>query len=168
MTRDSYTDKELWARAKARRGDSAVADPAGEPGSAEDMLLLSAYLDGRLEKSELDSVEGRLAAEPELLDAMLSARQALDESPAPAPEAAVARAQAIVGAPAKAERRSGGFLAGWLQPLGWAAVCALALIVSGAGFEIGREGYDAVVEYQTLMTETVAFEMPDPASDLIL
>lgn len=165
MTRDSHTDRELWSRATQRSRESA--GPSGD--ETADALTLSGYLEGRLSDAERDAFEARLAAEPGLLDALVSSRAALADSPAKAPQVTVTRAQAIIGRAGRVDRaRGGGFLAGWLKPLGWAALCALALVVSGAGFEIGREGYDAVVEYQTLMTETVAFGFPDPASDLIL
>lgn len=162
MTRETDQDRELWQRA-------AAAQPPESAGRAElDPLLLAAYLDGTLEEAEAEALEARLVAEPELLEAWLSARTALAETPEAAPQDVVSRAQAIVSGPGRAASSSNGVFAGWLQPLGWAAVGALALIVSGAGFEIGREGYDAVVEVRSIMNETVAFDFSDPASDLFL
>ena len=162
MTRENDRDRQLWRRAVEARGASAAASEA-------DPLLVAGYLDGTLDDAEREAFEARLAAEPELLDSVAAARAALAESPGAAPAGVVARAQAIVGRAGQAEapRRSGVF-AGWLQPLAWAAVGALALIVTGAGFEIGREGYGALVEYQTLVTNTVAFDFDGPGSDLIL
>jgi hypothetical protein len=162
MTRETDTDKQLWRRAAEARGPSA-------PASEADLLLLAAYLDGTLGESEHEAFEARLAAEPELLESVVAARAALAEEPGEAPAGVVARAQAIVGSAGRAEAPSGNsFFGGWLQPLAWAAVGVLALIVTGAGFEIGRESYDAVVEMRTVMSETLAFDFPDPASDLIL
>lgn len=158
MTRDYDKDRELWRRAaQARRSETASPEAA-------DPLLVAGYLDGTLDEAGREAFEARLAAEPALLDSVLSARAALAEAPVVAPADAIARAQAIVSRPARAEKPRGG----WLRPLGWAAVCALALLVTGTGFEIGRTGYDALVEYQSLVTETVAFDFSDPASDMIL
>lgn len=163
MTRDYDKDRELWRRAaQARRSETASPEAA-------DPLLVAGYLDGTLDEAGREAFEARLAAEPALLDSVLSARVALAETPVAAPPDAIARAQAIVSRSALAEQpRRGTQLGGWLRPLGWAAVCALALLVTGTGFEIGRSGYDALVEYRTLMTETVAFDFSDPASDMIL
>lgn len=165
MTRETEMDRELWRRAaEARSGDSASAHaPEADP------LLLAGYLDGTLTEAECEAFEARLAAEPALLESVIASRAALSEAPGETPAAVVARAQAIVGRPGRVEAaRRSAFFAGWLRPLAWAAVGALALIVTGAGFEIGREGYGALVEYQTLVTNSVAFDFDGPGSDLIL
>ncbi|MEX1306414.1 MAG: hypothetical protein WEA84_14765 [Rhodovibrionaceae bacterium] len=162
MTRETEKDRELWQRAAAAWGEESAAEHDLDP------LLLAAYLDGTLDEQETAALEARLAAEPELLETWLSAHAVLSETPEAAPQSVISRAQDIVGAPGRADRAGRSWLAGWLQPLGWAAVCALALVVTGAGFEIGREGYDAVVEVQSLMSETLAFDFSDPASDLLL
>ncbi len=166
MTREKDKDRELWLRAAPARAET---QQPGEPVDAPmDALDLAAYLDGTLDAQAVDALEARLAAEPDLLDAVLSARLALAETPEAAPPRVVARAQASVAGPGRVAAPRGGWFSTWLRPLGWATVAVLALVVSGAGFEIGREGYDAVVEVQSLMTETVAFDFSDPASDLFL
>lgn len=167
MTRETETDRELWRRAAAAQRSGRAKSRAPDP------LLVAGYLDGSLADDEREAFEARLAVEPELLETVISARAAFQEGPEAAPARVVRRAQAIVGRPGRAETpRGGGFpgdaLGRWLQPLGWAAVCALALIATGAGFEIGREGYGALVEYQTLVTDTVAFDFDGPGSDPIL
>lgn len=162
MTRETEKDRELWQRAAAARETESAE------GEALDPLQLAAYLDGTLDAQAGEALEARLAAEPELLEVWLSARAAMAETPGAAPAQVTARAQAIVAGTGRAGTARRSLLAGWLQPLGWAAVGALALIVTGAGFEIGREGYDAVVEVQTIMNESVAFDFSDPTSDLLL
>ena len=134
----------LWARAA-----ESLAVPAG---ARLDDLTLAAYLDGRLDEAGRDRVEGLLAADPLALERFLAADGALGATQA-LPPALLARATRLV--PESAENHFGfiGRLFGGRDGRGFfrlrpglvAASLAALLLVSVAGFELGRFGY-AVAE----------------------
>ena len=145
----------LWASAA-----NHFAVPAGE---RLDDLTLAAYLDGRLDEAGRDRVEGLLAADPLALERFLTADAALGATQALTP-ALLARAQRLV--PESAENhfgflgrlfggrdRSGGFRR---RPSLLAAALAAILLVSVAGFELGRFGYAAAEEPSFPESDTLA------------
>lgn len=148
----------LWRH--ARQGWRPVADD-----EAPDALLLASYLDGRLSEAEAARLEARLAAEPALLDELLSLRAGLAEAPQAAPAGVVELAQAAYGGkPALravqtekvslAERLFGA----WLRPA-VPAFAALALLVACAGaFELGRYQGERIDATQT--AETADSDVP--------
>ncbi len=146
----------LWQRTRA-----AFAAPAA--GEALDPLTLAAYLDGGLEGAAAEQVEARLAADPAALDLFLAADASLGATRA-VPAALLARADRLV--PASAENRfgfigrlfggrdrSGGFR---LRPALLAASLMAILVVSVAGFELGRFGYAVAEETYFPATDDLA------------
>ncbi len=162
MTRTDQFDPDppdgapLW-----RQAVTAFAAPA--PAARLDDLTLAAYLDGRLDAAANDRVEGLLAADPLALEQFLQADAALGATQA-LPPGLLARASRLV--PEAAENhfgllgrlfggrdRSGGFR---LKPMLLAASLAAILVVSVAGFEIGRFGYAVAEETYFPETDTLA------------
>lgn len=146
---------DLW-----RKAQRSWAEPETAAAAAPDPLLLAAYLDGRLGKAEAAFLEGRMTADPELLDEMLALKAELAETPAAAPAAVIARAQALRGGGLEglavpmvdSEGQSGllsRLLGGWLRPAVPAfAVVALVLACAGA-FELGRYQSERILPQQT-------------------
>jgi anti-sigma factor RsiW len=140
--------------ALARRWlDAAAALPAPD---TPDALTLAAYAEGRLDDAAAAAVEAALAADPALLDALLTLRQPAETT---IPSAALIQsAQALVG---MAAGDSGGGQAAILpfrrnatdqrRPaigstrrwLAWGAVAAGLMIVSTAGFNLGMSTAEA-------------------------
>ncbi len=163
----------LWAR--ARPGWRA----SNRTQTAEDVpnpLVLAAYLDDTLDQAGRAAVEAWMAATPEALELMISAREALAaEPPGPAPESLVSRAQGLVRAPLRVSAGLGAWLCGRIgvepeawRPLAWAGVAAALLVVSAGGFELGRLGADRLVPTQTAtLGDDLGLGLDDPADDLI-
>ena len=130
-------DRALWL---------SVGRTWAEHGLGEDPrpMTLAAFLDDRLEPADRARVEAWMAATPEGLDLVVTARSAAQAGSAPAPEPVVARARALRPEPT-GQRLS---VAGWLDrvfvPLRIAAVSgavAAVILAAVAGFELGRAGY---------------------------
>ena len=149
----------LWREARAAWSDSENAEERDAP-SPPDPMTLAAYLDGRLEGSEREALEARLAADEGLLDELLALR---DLEPSDPPTNLILRAQGLVREaprPAAAAPRRAWF-AGLLQPLGWAGTAAALALVCALSFELGREGWSAASNLEAL---TAAVETPFEAS----
>ena len=150
----------LWARARSSTLDALAADRR-----EIDETDLAAYLDGTLEAAACTRVEAALASDPDRLELLIAAREALHADPVAAPETLVARAQALVpDADPHAEAWVGG-LSGWLagrlellldprRGLAFAGVAAGFLVISVAGFELGR----AEIAYSTQVDSLLAQE----------
>ena len=134
----------LWARARAS-ALGALADQWPDIDESD----LAGYLDSTLEAAACARVEAALARDRDRLELLIAAREALQAGPAQAPADLVARAQALVPEPnPPAEAWAGGltgWLAGHLEPLldprrglAFAGVAAGFLMISVAGFELGR------------------------------
>ncbi len=143
----------LWGRARLSvREELAAAAPGLDEGD------LAAYLDGRLDAAERARVEAALASRPESLELLIACREAVAD-PAPgiaapdAPPKVVARAQALVPEPrpqavtwaldagAWLSARLADRVGALLDPrrgLALAGVAAGFLVISVAGFELGR------------------------------
>jgi len=154
----------LWARARAMTLGALAAEWPGI-----DESDLAAYLDGTLGAAARERVEAALASDPERLELLISAREALRAGPAAAPADLVARAQALVPEPhppaAVWGARLTGWLAGQLAPvldpvldprrgLAFAGIAGAFLMISVAGFELGR----AEVVYSAQVDSLVAQE----------
>ena len=164
----------LWAR--AREGwRTATAAP-----EAPESLMLAAYLDGTLDEAALERVEAWMAASPEALEMVISARSAQAAAPeAAAPEAApdglMSRAQGLVRARPRAARAGlGAWLRGLIgfqveawRPVAWAGVTAALLMVSTGGFELGRLGALSLAPVQTAASDDLGFGLGDPADELL-
>ena len=130
-------DRALWLSVDRSWAEHSLGKEPGPVG-------LAAYLDDRLEPVDRARVEAWMAASPEGLDLVATARAAQHAGSAPAPEPVVARARKL--RPEPAGRRVP--LAGWLDavfaPLRIAAVSGVAaavILAAVAGFELGRAGY---------------------------
>ena len=163
----------LWRR--AREGWHAAAETEAEP----DALSVAAYLEGRLDETGAEAVETWMAAEPEALKSVLSARAVLAEAPDPkthpVPESMIARAQGVVrGRSSRGQARGQirgqtrgqtwgstwadallGGLDGLLRPAAWAGAATVLLLVSVSGFELGRAG----AEYRASLDAAVARDL---------
>jgi anti-sigma factor RsiW len=143
----SEHDKQLWRRFADAQGSAPAPLPPGRGRAGEgdrtndataslsapsllagegDLLLLAAWIDGRLEGAEREAVEARLAGDPALLDLAFSAARSKGLA-APWPKRAEARAAALL-APARP---------GWRF---MAAAAAAVVIVALGGFEMGQAG----------------------------
>ncbi len=139
----SRTEEFEIGGAAARRLWARVA-PDAAPATRPEPALLAAWLEGRAADAEAAAVEAWIARAPEAPGEIALLRAAADPSPSPAPADFVARARAIVRAPARAARAPAG--PGWAaalfgQPLlRWSAVAALGVTLALGGFEIGNHG----------------------------
>jgi len=148
----------LWERARSSTLESLAGEaPAIDEGD------LAAYLDGELDGPDCARIEAALASHGDKLELLIAAREALEAAPlseAPeAPEAMVARAQALAPEPRAPQpmariwaARPGAWLAAHVGPLlepgrglAFAGVAAGFMVISVAGFELGR----AEVDYST-------------------
>jgi anti-sigma factor RsiW len=141
----------LWERARSSNLESLAAEAPNI-----DESDLAAYLDGDLDAADCARVEAALVSHPDSLELLISAREALEAGPAAleaVPEALVARAQALAPEPRpQAGNWTGnwaGRLSAWLAPhvgpllepgrgLAFAGVAAGFMVISVAGFELGR------------------------------
>lgn len=167
--RKSEDGRALWARVRG----PVREDMAGRSGGI-DPLDLAAYLDGRLDEGASARLEAALAASPETLDLVIAAREALDAGTTPAPDALVRRAVALAGAPA-------GSAGGWLhrlvqaltpeatpqRALAFGTAAAVYLLVSAAGFELGRAEFDYNAQIDKMLASEVAFSLDRSAEDLL-
>ncbi len=168
-TNKSKVGAELWAR--AREGwHAATAAP-----DAPDSMTLAAYLDGTLDEAALERVEAWMAASPEALEQVISARSAQAAAPEAAPDGLMSRAQGLVRAPPRA---AGAGLGAWLsaliafqveawRPVAWAGVTAALLVVSTGGFELGRLGALHMARIQTASSDDLGFGLGDSTDELL-
>jgi hypothetical protein len=150
----------LWDRARLRvLEDLAAAAPEIDEGDLA--AYLDGSLDGGLDGAERARIEAALASQADSLELLIASREAL-AGPTPgiaAPEApsdVVARAQALVPEPRPRAEAWIGEVGAWLSAragalldprrgLAFAGVAAGFLVISVAGFELGR----AEVAYNT-------------------
>jgi len=135
---DSADEAGLWGRwrAAAADGSAAVSEP--------DALTLAAYAEDRLSPDAAAAVEDWLAANPQAAHDILAARQLRESAIPAAPEAVLARAQALVGAGGAQVlpfRRPAARAQGWRGAIGWAAMAASIVVASLAGFATGSDTY---------------------------
>lgn len=132
---ESVSDKDLWRMYRSARRPETPERP--------DLGLLSAYLDGALDEAAAEPVELWLAGDSTAAEELAVLRSDLEAGGgAEVPERVLARAQAIVHAPAAPDpkpARGGLDWFTWPKAASWAAVAALAVVVSGAGFELGGD-----------------------------
>ncbi len=135
----------LWDRARSRvLEDLAAAAPEIDESD------LAAYLDSNLDPAERAHVEAALASQADSLELLVASRKGMAGPAVPeAPSQVVARAQALVLAPEQRAEiwaraigaRLSANLAALLDPrrgLAFAGVTAGFLVISVAGFELGR------------------------------
>lgn len=163
--RREQRDAELWRRLR----DEARVPVDSVSEEAPDEMALAAYLDGTLDERARERVEAWLFAAPEGLDLLLTAREALGEPGAAAPEALVRRASALVSDP------PGRSVAAWLQgfftplwqPLGWSGAAVGLLVACVVGFQLGQIGYVSSVTLEQLEVAEAELAL-DPAEEEIL
>lgn len=168
MTDDKTEEgAKLWHQAReAWASGSAVETEDPDP------LMLAAYLGSKLDAAAVAALEARLAAEPRLLDELITLRESLAAAPEAAPDAVIERAQALrpqsaaPAVPAAAPDPQAGWLdrlfGGWLRPA-VPAFAVLTLVVACAGaFELGRQQSEQMLLQQTAGTGEAEF--PDPLS----
>lgn len=159
----------LWLRARESAQDALAARAPDL-----DEAALAAYLDGRLDAAGRTRVEAALASSPETLDLLLASREALAAGPATAPEAVLARARALAAEPRALPARWASQISAWLFPglapvraLAFASVAAGFVMVSLAGFELGRAEVDYSAEIDLLVQQEVAGLIDRTAEDFL-
>ena len=145
----------LWRRARESSLEGLAA-----PAQAIDENDLAAYLEGELDAAERARIEAVLARRPEALDLLIGAREALDAEPAAMPQAFEARAQALVPARKSLAARLAEGLAAVLdltrrpaRGLAFAGVAAGFMMISVAGFELGRAEVDFSTQIDGLLAQ---------------
>ena len=154
----------LWDQARA-------ANSAGD-GTSLDENDLAAYLEGTLDEAERDRVEALLASKPEALELAIAAREALDAAPVAeaAQQAFTLRAQALVAAPRPLAALRDFFRQAMQRPaqgLAFASIAAGFLMVSAAGFELGRAEVDYSTQVGGLLTQDLAGLVGRDSDDLL-
>lgn len=184
----SPEDRGLVQRALEARRAPTDAPPSGQN---LDDAALAAYLDGTLSEAKRTRVEAALAASPEAVDLWLAARDGLSAPEETLSEDAIQRAQALVtaapaGASPRAEakatanRRPG--IGAWLSglskafaptfgylpgPLGTAFAAAALVLISAAGFELGRAGYGNVMSAAAQVESDDDFDLGEPSDQFL-
>jgi hypothetical protein len=134
----------LWRRFRILEGESPLQDK-DLPGEA---LALAAYAEGRLGEAAAERVEAWLAANPEAISDLVAAR--IPTQPAEPAAAALARAMALVAAPAESDawvvpfRQKAAPAPGWRLFAARAAVAASLVVTGLAGFAMGSNVYTTV------------------------
>ena len=143
----------LW---QAVRG--GTLDHSAEEGPELDPSLLAAYLEGGLSEAEAAEVEAVLAADPAQLDLALAAEEALAAGTTAAPESLVSRARELVPEGGGAAAWRNHWLPAGGRALAFAGITAALVLVSLAGFELGRTGVAYEAEAERLLS---ADQSPD-------
>jgi len=139
---DRAEESALW-----RHWRRAVVNAAGETAVAPDPMLLAAYAEHRLGEAEAEVVEAWLARHPEAIDDILAAADSKAGALSVPPEAAIARAMALV--PASDPRvvpllRPVRPVVTWRIAVARVGVAASLLIVSLVGFALGTDAYTSL------------------------
>jgi hypothetical protein len=156
----------LWERARSSTLEALAAEAP-----AIDESDLAAYLDGDLDAADCARIEAALASHADSLELLIAAREALEAGPAAAPETLVARAQGLAPQPrplhpvaASWAVRPGAWLPSYAGPLlepgrglAFAGIAAGFMVISVAGFELGR----AEVIYSTQIDGLLAQDFVD-------
>ena len=158
---DGAEDRTLWRRWRA----SEMTETR-----APDALALAAYAEGRLGEAEAGPVEAWLAAHPEVLADIQTARALAPLPSDEAYEAAVARACALVAgddAPAASNvvplRR---VARSWRDALAWSSVAASLVAASLVGFSMGSDASQSLWHAQTQVTSGVSADLLDASPTL--
>lgn len=158
----------LWERARLPTLEALAAESPNI-----DEADLAAYLEGDLDAADCARVEAALVSHPDKLELLISAREALEAGPAAAeavpeaPDAVVARAQALAPEPRLLAGNWAGRLGAWLAPhvgplfepgrgLAFAGVAAGFMVISVAGFELGRAEVDYSTQIDGLLAQDFA------------
>ncbi len=159
----------LWAHAREATTRSLLENAPGI-----DALDLAVYLEGRGDEAVRARVEAALAASPETLELAVAACEALDAGSTAAPESLIARAQDLVpDGPAR--------WPGWMAWLGrfpalpqapqravaFATVAAGFIVVSVAGFELGRAEYAYSTQVDSLLAREVGSLLDGGGEDIL-
>lgn len=157
---DGANDAALWQRWRQHMHSAGQIAP--------DPMALAAYVEGRLDEAQAEPIEDWLAMHPDALADLGAARIAAPL--APAPEALIARAAALVEPAAGAriipfQTRAGSRRPPWRVAMAWGAIAASLLITSMGGFALGNNAYFNLVG-EPAMAESTIHEVLDPPSTL--
>lgn len=136
-------DQKLWQTVGAalRRQHPLPTQP--------DPMLLSAWLDGRLNEAQSASVEAWIMQDPDAPLVVAAARSAL-AAPAPASQRSILRARALV-----APRRAGVGLPAVRRLAAMAASLVFAVAAAFGGFELGRSTSAAVAQTEQAVSRSL-------------
>ncbi|MGE0734228.1 MAG: hypothetical protein AB7G15_10670 [Alphaproteobacteria bacterium] len=142
-----------------------MAAPTWPAADGIDALLVAGALEGRLTDDGHAELERRLAASPDLLDALIAARAGLPEETAPQAVTAFARncvADPITEPPTPMANAGAARPPRWLPWFGWSAASAvsIALLVVGGLWIAGSIGPSGE-------THDVAMNGTDPLNEMI-
>jgi hypothetical protein len=140
---DRAEESALW-----RHWRRAVVNADGGAAAAPDLLLLAAYAEHRLSKAAAEDVEAWLARNPEAINDILAAGDSKVDARSGPPEAAIARAMALVpGSDPKVVpfRRPMRPTVTWRVAAARVSVAASLLIVSLVGFALGTDAYTSLL-----------------------
>jgi hypothetical protein len=151
-------DRRLWRRWQALGEESRVPEP--------DALLLAAYAEGRLSEAEAEPVEAWLAATPDALSDVTSARTTYQRPPRVVFEHILDNASELV--PGIAEPASAQVMPfrprlrpQWRTAIAWSSLAASILCASLVGFSMGSDAYTNLSDVQTVDgTTTEGFGTP--------
>lgn len=155
----------LWDRAR-----TSILEALAAQAPNIDEADLAGYLDGDLDAGACARVEAALASHADSLELLIAAREALEA----APESLVARAQAL--APARRPPigdwtgRLAAALGALLEPrrgLAFAGLAAGFLVVSVAGFELGRAEVVYSSQVDRLLTQEFVGLIDRDGEDLL-
>ncbi|HKF70396.1 MAG TPA: hypothetical protein VKB68_01500 [Stellaceae bacterium] len=140
---DRAEENALW-----RHWRTAVVNAAGEAAPAPDPLLVAAYAEHRLSEAVAEEVEAWLALHPEAIEDVLAAACSKADALATVPDAALARAMALVRAsdpkvmPFRRRARPG---VTWRIAFARVGVAASLLVISLVGFALGTDAYSTLI-----------------------
>lgn len=148
--------------------------------AAPDALTLAAFAEGGLSAAERAAVAAFLEENPEIAGDVAAARAlaALTEPADPAArlDAVIARAAALVAAPAAAivpfrtppeRRRAEPRQAGWQQTARWGLLAASLALVSWAGFTLGNNAYGDLASLTHQTGSALGDDMLDPPTGFL-
>jgi anti-sigma factor RsiW len=152
---DQAGDAALWQRWRLQ---------AHLPANEAAALDLAAYAEGRLDEMQAEPVEAWLFAHPEALADLAAARAA--KALPQAPESLIARAAALVEAPAATivpfRPRPAAPRPSWRIAMAWSGMAASLLATSLVGFTIGNSAYLNFADTGQPAAESTIHELLDP------
>ncbi len=153
---EAELDRDLLARARQHWGSADA-----EQTSTSDPLSLAAFIDGRLNETEKESVERRLACDADTRELWVRSTEAVSAYEAP-PSLLLRRITEMgpdtLGSPVTFLQRFAASVA-MARPadgLAWAAAAVLFVMICLGGFELGTYGYASARDSSAMVTQTSA------------
>lgn len=144
-----------------------------EPDEAERLLDLAGFVDARLDPDEHDRVAAHLMADIEAAGDIAAARALAAAPQAPADEALIARAVALVAAPAETRgevvpfRRLTRPARGVLFVARWGSLAAAIVMTSWLGFSLGSNTSVALSQIRQPTDESFIGDLVDPSGGVL-